>query len=218
MRLVCDGSPVLDLVGRLEAGPLAADPSTGIAPVDLIAALAAAALGDEEALGPGLVQASPSHPRLQERLSEPALAALFPGAQAGVRLALASGLLQMHDFWDASHDAAQRADDLGERGYSAYWHAIAHRREPDAGNAAYWFRQVGHHAVGDSLARAAGPCFATEGFASLAHQLAPGGVWNPLAMIDLCNRVVPGTPRDRIARRLQRLEMWLLLEATFEAL
>ena len=69
----------------------------------------------------------------------------FPGTPHRPRLALAAGLLQIHDFWDASHDAAQRADDQGEREFSAYWHGIAHRREPDAGNAAYWFRRVGRH-------------------------------------------------------------------------
>ena len=37
-------------------------------------------------------------------------------------------------------------------------------------------------------------------------------------MIDLCTEARPGTPRETLARRLQRLEMWLLLEATFAAL
>ena len=34
-------------------------------------------------------------------------------------------------------------------------------------------------------------------------------------MIDVCSRANPGSPREVLARRLQRLEMWLLLEATF---
>ena len=75
------------------------------------------------------------------------------GPSDGLRLALAAGLLQIHDFWDASHEAAQEADDLGERDFSAYWHGIAHRREPDAGNASYWFRRVGRHRAAASYFR-----------------------------------------------------------------
>jgi hypothetical protein len=41
------------------------------------------------------------------------------------------------------------------------------------------------------------------------------GGWNAMAMIDLCSQARPGSPREDFARRLQRLEMWLLLEATF---
>ena len=54
---------------------------------------------------------------------------------------------------------------------------------------------------------------------SVEHeQLAPRGAWNPSAMIDLCGGASPGTSRERLARRLQRLEMWLLLEASFAAI
>jgi hypothetical protein len=135
-----------------------------------------------------------------------------------LRLALAAGLLQVHDFWNASHEAAQKADDLGERDFSAYWHGIVHRREPDPGNAAYWFHRVGRHPVFTPLADAARPLLAEHSDLSLAGRLLSGGAWNPSAMIDLCTEARPGTPRETLARRLQRLEMWLLLEATFAAL
>ncbi len=124
----------------------------------------------------------------------------------------------MHDFWDASHEAAQKADDLGERDFSAYWHGIAHRREPDPGNASYWFRRVGRHPLFPSLAEAARPLLERQGDASLTGRLLSGGGWNPSAMIDLCSEAKSGTPRESLARRLQRLEMWLLLEATFGVL
>ena len=39
-----------------------------------------------------------------------------------------------------------------------------------------------------------------------------------MAMIDLCSQAQAGSPREILARRLQRLEMWLLLEATFGAM
>ncbi len=214
----CGGSSVLEIVRRIEAGDLPSNGPGAMTPIDLIAALAAAALGDDDAKGPALVQEKPRRDRLVEKLSGPALAALFPGAAIRARLTLAAGLLQVHDFWDASHEAAQQADDLGERGCSAYWHGIAHRREPDAGNAAYWFRRVGRHPIYQPLAQAARPCLENDGLAPLAGQLIPDGAWNASAMIDLCTGAASGTPQERLARRLQKLEMWLLLEASVAAL
>jgi hypothetical protein len=219
-RLRSEGSSVPDLITRLEAGELpAAMVRTGaMAPADVVAALAFDALGGDDSLGLPLVQAKPRSPRLLRVLSEPAWAAVFPGVANRSRLALAAGLLQVYDFWDASHEAAQQADDLGERDFSAYWHGIAHRREPDASNAAYWFRRVSRHPLFTPLASAARPLLDQDGDASLTERLIAGGAWNPSTMIDLCTKVEPGTPRETLARRLQRLEMWLLLEATFVAI
>jgi hypothetical protein len=212
------GRAVSEIIARLESGESLAAKTDGLAAVDLIAALAAAALGDQSSLGPALTQEKPRHPKLARALSEPALAAMFPSVPHPLRLTLAAGLLQVHDFWDASHEAAQQADDRGERGTSAYWHGIAHRREPDASNAAYWFRRVGRHPVFVPLAQAARPLFDLEGLAPLEEQLMPGGAWNASAMTELCTTAKSGTPRERLARRIQRMEMWLLLEASFEAL
>jgi len=150
-------------------------------------------------------------------LNESAVGQLYPGAGRAARLALAAGLLQIHDFWEASHEAAQVADDLGERSFSAYWHGIAHRREPDAGNAAYWFRQVGRHPLFPALHDAAGALLEAQGDDRLAERLLGQGGWNPSAMIDLCTEARPDTPNEALARRLQRLEMQLLLDATAAA-
>ncbi len=159
-----------------------------------------------------------ANPAIFQSLKEPAWVAVFPSAPHRSRLTLAAGLLQVHDFWDASHDAAQRADDMGEREFSAYWHGIAHRREPDAGNAAYWFRRVGKHQNFKPLAEEARPLLDHHGDQTLSARLISGGAWNASAMIDLCTSAKPGSPNEAIARRLQRIEMWLLLEATFAAL
>ena len=187
----------------------------GLTHADVIAALALAALGDDDSIGPPLIQAKPQLPALLRSISEPAWVAVFPGAPHRARLCLAAGLLQIHDFWDASHDAAQKADDQGERACSAYWHGIAHRREPDAGNAAYWFRRVGKHPTFKPLAVEARPLLEDHGDSQLSGRLLPGDAWNATAMIDLCTQARPGTPGETLARRLQRLEMWLLLEATY---
>jgi hypothetical protein len=218
IRLSSGGLLLAEIIGRLEAGESLAGKGGVLAPVDLIAVLSACALGDEQSLGPALAQEKPRQPRLAKALAEPALAAMYPSVPHAKRLALAAGLLQVHDFWDASHEAAQQADDRGERATSAYWHGIAHRREPDASNAAYWFRRVGKHPVFIPLAEAARPLFAAEGLPALAEKLIASGGWNPSAMTDLCTSARAGTPQERLARRIQRVEMWLLLEASFEAL
>src|SRR5262249_2794877 len=146
-------------------------------------------------------------------LFERALAELYPKASRPARLALSAGLLQIHDFWDASHHAAQEADDLGEAHVSAYWHGIAHRREPDAGNAGYWFRRVGRHAVFAPLAEAARPVLASDPSGpAITARLMPSGTWDAFAFIDLCTG--KASSHASVARKLQRLEMILLLEVS----
>ncbi len=214
-------APVAGLVARLQAGeaPAKMISASGLEPANLVAALAHAALGGADSEGPRLVQSRPRMPSLAPALAEAAWLPVFPPAPHRARLALAAGLLQIHDFWDASHNAAQEADNQGERDFSAYWHGIAHRREPDAGNAAYWFRRVGKHPVFGPLARSAQPVLEEHGDTQLAGRLLGNGAgWNAMAMIDLCTEARPGSPTEALARRLQRLEMWLLLEATLAAL
>jgi hypothetical protein len=49
--------------------------------------------------------------------------------------------------WNGAHDAAQ-AD---EGGLGDWVHAYLHRKEGDAGNAAYWYRRAGKRVCRDSL-------------------------------------------------------------------
>lgn len=221
---VVDGRPIVKTTGlsieeavrRVEGG----EPTLIVAagePLDLIAALMFAALGDDASEGCALVQQPPNRPRLHEALSEPELSKLLPHASQVALLALSAGLLQIHDFWEASHEAAQEADELGERRFSAYWHAIAHRREPDPGNASYWFRRVGKHPISPALADAAAPLLREYGDDPLTARLTGSGGWDPAVMIELCTKSKPGTRQAALARRLQRLEMGLLLAATAEA-
>jgi hypothetical protein len=207
------------VVERIEAGePCAAVlKSFSLELGDILAALSFVALGDIDSLGPPLIQTKPKRPGLLKAISEPGLAAAGVRGDRAARLALAAGLLQIHDFWDASHEAAQAADDLGERATSAYWHAIGHRREPDAGNAAYWFRRVGEHSIFDPLNTTARSLIQRDGDPTVLARYNRSTNWEPSALIELTTRARPGTPAEALARRLQRIEMQLLLEASATA-
>jgi len=210
-----------EVARRLESaeapGPVAR--ALGLDPAGLVAALARLGLGPEGSEGLPLARGEPTRPRLAPALSEGRLATLLdaPGAARPARLALSAGLLQVFDAWDESHRAAQEADDLGERATSAYWHMIAHRREPDPGNALYWARRVGdRHPTARPLAKLARPLLEAQDDPTLAARLLPGGAWSPTAMIDLAARAEG--PLAALARRLQRLEMIALLDASLGAL
>jgi len=49
--------------------------------------------------------------------------------------------------WDRAHEVAQEIE--GQTG--AWVHAYLHRKEGDAGNAAYWYRRAGRPVCGDPL-------------------------------------------------------------------
>lgn len=196
-----------EIVARLGRG----EGSGGAAAADVVAALAFAGLGGD--LGPSLVRSSPSRPALLSAASEPAMAALLPRAKRPDRLALSAGLLQVLDFWGESHEAAQEADDLGESAFSPYWHAIAHRREPDPGNAGYWFRRVGRHPSFAALAEVVRPLLDAHGDPGLSSRLLKGGAWDPTAFVAFCGSAREGSEAERLARRIQRAEMLVLLDA-----
>ncbi len=68
-----------------------------------------------------------------------------------------SGLWLRHNYFDESHALSQEI----KTPTGGFWHAILHRREPDYGNARYWFRRVGQHPIfsdlNDSAAAAGWP-------------------------------------------------------------
>jgi hypothetical protein len=208
------------LVSELEAGALldSLRASLGLSAREIISTLVFASLGDPDSVGPALIQCPPAHPKLETALSLAALTRFFPASTRQLILSLSAGLLQIHDFWNASHIAAQEADDLGESRFSAYWHGIAHRREPDASNAAYWFRRVGKHPILPALSEAARPIIASHGDSRWSSRLLDKGTWDTFAMIDLCTQAKPGTADESLARRLQRLEMQVLMDATAGAM
>jgi len=115
--------------------------------------------------------------------------------------ACAAGLWLHFDFLDEAHQICQQ--DEGHPGRD-FWHAIMHRREPDAVNSKYWWRRVGPHPVLRLLrehAPAIGYAFTT-----------------PEAFVDECERVRgTGSDAEVIARRVQRLEWELMFDQSHKA-
>jgi len=134
--------------------------------------------------------------------------ALFPGARDPQ--AALSGLMLLLGDWERSHELSQ--DNPSREG--AYWHAIAHRIEPDSSNAAYWFRRVGVHPIFEEL---------QERARAILSERNPSGwrlkpAWDPLAFIAWCDeaRARPsgkaGGHAEHAALAIQRAEWHLLFE------
>jgi hypothetical protein len=123
--------------------------------------------------------------------------ALFPGARDPE--SAMSGLFLYFSCLKEAHDLVHMFDTVD----GAYWHGIMHRMEGDAGNAAYWFRHVGAHAVFPALSREA----AELGFAKVSSP----GTWDPFAFIRFCETSVR-TKDDDLARRVQLAEWQLLFD------
>jgi hypothetical protein len=114
-------------------------------------------------------------------------------------VACISGLWLYHDFLDESHTISQ---DLGDWAGS-YWHGIMHRREPDAGNAKYWFRRVAANPVYEELGQDAAELGLTV----------KGGTWDALAFVDRCEKERgTGSTAEEVCRRVQLREMQLLFD------
>jgi hypothetical protein len=140
-------------------------------------------------------------------LKQVSLPPLGPGqAQTGQRgaieaacrelpLACQAGLWLAFDFLEESHTISQ---DL-HTPEGSFWHAIMHRREPDAWNSKYWWRKVGSHPVLGQL---------RERGLDLGYRYTTAEDF-----VDLCERVRgTGGKEEELAKRVQQLE-WELLFA-----
>jgi hypothetical protein len=144
-----------------------------------------------------LVSSRSGSDEARTRIRQAGALQLLPLARAPE--AAMAGLYLYFDCWTEAHETAQ--DIATPEG--SYWHAIVHRQEPDAGNSAYWFRQVGAHAIFPELRAAA---------AEIGIPVGPR--WNPQAFIDLCARAgqSPGSELEGQARAVQRAEWQLLFD------
>lgn len=133
--------------------------------------------------------------------------------------AFKAGLLATHDFFDESHTEAQSIEGMGSQHNGDYWHAILHRREPDYGNAKYWFRHVGRHPVYRDLAPIAQMRFERtepgllKSLEPWRKRLLAQSGWDPMAFVDLCEAAARDHTLKGWCEQIQYDEMCLLLAA-----
>lgn len=132
-----------------------------------------------------------------------------------------AGLLLLNDYLNESHEISQTMEGKGNPKTGDYWHGIMHRREPDAGNASYWFRRVGHHPAMETLAANLTTWMTELQCSSQQIELAQQTVvkneeWDAIAMVQLSTTALrsPGSNAEFTCRIVQYLEMLNLLSWT----
>ncbi|HEX5104753.1 MAG TPA: hypothetical protein VFV87_13120 [Pirellulaceae bacterium] len=158
-------------------------------------------------LGPG----SPSE-AMRPKLAALSVESLFANKrvvdQDAARCCL-SALWLWHDFLDESHALSQEIDTVD----GSYWHGIMHRREPDYGNAKYWFRRVPQHPIHGPLAEQAAQLARANQLDTAAEFLVAQKTWDAFGFVDLCEAIARGKSQsDQLAREIARLEWRLLFE------
>ena len=142
-----------------------------------------------------------------ERALQPALEAthLSPTRKRTIQ----SLLLLWHDHLDASHEISQSIENPD----GAFVHGIMHRREPDFGNAGYWFRRVGRHPAFGPLVESVSAALHSASVETLANRLVPKGEWDPFGFIAACEEARRRPADILVLRNIQQLEFEALLAA-----
>lgn len=137
----------------------------------------------------------------------------LPGG-APERTAVAAGLHLLYDDLDGSHSLSQTIEGRGKNQNGDYWHAIMHRREPDYGNAKYWFRRVGPHPVLTKLPAVLEhieSCYPSDTLSQWSTRLVKSGQWDPFAMVDACESACGPQADPQFRRALEEVQHFEML-------
>ena len=117
-------------------------------------------------------------------------------------------LAGLYLYFSCFEEAHQLANDCETR-EGNLWHGILHRLEGDFGNAAYWFRKAGPHAVYERIAPEAAMVLRQRPMAEFRI-----GRWDPFAFLSFCERArsQPGSEQELAAMEIQRLEWQILFD------
>ena len=157
-------------------------------------------------LGPGPRSGVQSEEELSGKFQELFSTAKLPAQKQQLLRAL---VLLWHDHLESAHVIAQDIDTAD----GAFVHAIMHRREPDYGNAKYWFRRVGKHPAFGQLAKAVCTMLEQSGNADLGRRLVLNNEWDAFAFVDACEKASGKNRQDELElREIQRIETETLLD------
>ena len=164
------------------------------------------ATADVPFLGPRQRPGIASEAELSRKLTEYFASAKIP---SHAQTLLRSAALLWHDHLDASHTISQGIETRD----GSWLHGIMHRREPDYGNAKYWFRRVGQHEAFPNLAEHVSRILQSDD-CEFADRLIDNGEWRPFAFVDECERAEQGEDAalTSLLRQIQAAEFDVLTE------